>query len=456
MLRPGCLLALLGSYCAESAKCQAFLWRDALGIAGSYYIRFMKNLFLLASAVVGMSYMTFGQCEDGRYRDIIFTNVDIISDVEYGANISHDGVNTPLLLDVFSPANDVEVLRPLVVLAHGGFFVAGSKEGTDVVPTCVDLAKMGYVTASINYRLGFPSTLNLAGPMTEAVMRGVQDMKAAVRYFRSTVEEQGNPYGIDPNQIYIGGFSAGGFISLHYAYLQDDEIPSMVNQNANGLAGGVEGQSGHADYSSAVNAIINIAGAIGDTTWIDAGELPALLAHGTADSVVPFDSDMLTIQGFLPVSQVDGSNSIDQKLSELEIEHCFEIYELQGHVPSVTNQAYYDTTLSMISNFLSHFVCPNVPLDCEYRTISVGSDELQASDKTMVFPIPADQWLWWKSDEVVEHFELYNALGARVDGGKMSGGTKCNTSELSNGIYVLRLYVGSQCIDKKVLIQHQY
>jgi hypothetical protein len=74
----------------------------------------------------------------------------------------------------------------------------------------------------------------------------------------------------------------------------------------------------------------------------------------------------------------------------------------------------------------------------------------------MVFPIPADQWLWWKSDEAVEHFELYNALGARVDGGKMSGGTKCNTSELSNGIYVLRLYVGSQCIDKKVLIQHAY
>jgi hypothetical protein len=132
------------------------------------------------------------------------------------------------------------------------------------------------------------------------------------------------------------------------------------------------------------------------------------------------------------------------------------MYELQGHVPSVTNQAYYDTTLSIISNFLSHFVCPNVPLDCEYRTISVGSDEIEASAKTMVFPIPADQWLWWKSDEVVEHFELYNALGARVDGGKMSGGTKCNTSELSNGIYVLRLYVGSQCIDKKVLIQHQY
>jgi para-nitrobenzyl esterase len=357
-------------------------------------------------------------------------------------------------LDVFTPANDTEVNRPLVILAHGGFFISGSKEGLDVAPACNDLAKMGYVTASINYRLGFPSTLNLAGPMTEAVMRGVQDMKAAVRFFRKSVAEDGNPYGIDPNQIYVGGFSAGGFIALHYAYLQDDEIPSNVNQNANGLAGGVEGESGHAGYSTQINAIINIAGAIGDTLWIEAGDVPALLAHGSSDTVVPFDSDMLTIQGFLEVAQVDGSNSVDQKLTQLDIEHCFEIYELQGHVPSATNPAYYDTTLSKMANFLSHYVCSNVPLDCEYRELIVGTDELSAKQMLDVFPIPANQGLNWNHPASVNSVELINAQGQTMVKMKHNGSKTIDVSGLSNGVYILRLHGDQEVYQRSIVIAH--
>ena len=106
------------------------------------------------------------QCVDGRYRDLIFPMVSVTSDVEYGANISHNGTNTTLLLDVFEPQGDVEALRPLVIMAHGGFFVSGSKEGVDIVPFCNDLARMGYVAASIKYRLGFPANLDLEGSIT--------------------------------------------------------------------------------------------------------------------------------------------------------------------------------------------------------------------------------------------------------------------------------------------------
>jgi para-nitrobenzyl esterase len=415
------------------------------------YIRNMKKLLLFALAL-SSGLTNWSQCEDGRYRDLIFAETDQIQDIEYGSNMAHDGVATTLLLDVFTPANDTEVNRPLVILAHGGFFISGSKEGLDVAPACNDLAKMGYVTASINYRLGFPSTLNLAGPMTEAVMRGVQDMKAAVRFFRKSVAEDGNPYGIDPNQIYVGGFSAGGFIALHYAYLQDDEIPSNVNQNANGLAGGVEGESGHAGYSTQINAIINIAGAIGDTLWIEAGDVPALLAHGSSDTVVPFDSDMLTIQGFLEVAQVDGSNSVDQKLTQLDIEHCFEIYELQGHVPSATNPAYYDTTLSKMANFLSHFVCPNTPLDCDYRELIVGTDEIEMI-ATDVYPIPADQYIEWRASSNLDRVELYNAMGQLVISTNQND-QQIGTADLPNGIYVLRLNRDNFFEDHKILINH--
>lgn len=342
----------------------------------------------ITSTCLCAALLSISQCEDGRYRDKIFTDVDVASNITYGNNISYNGAAADLKMDVYTPAGDLEELRPLVIFLHGGFFVTGDKTGTEVVPACQDLAKMGYVTASINYRLGVTAQLDLAQPMAEAVLRSVQDVNAAIRFFRKDVAENGNSYRINPDQIFIAGVSAGGFAALHAAYMQDDEIVPFVDQSGNGLGGGVEGESGNPGYSSDFLGVISVAGAIGDTTWIETGDKPACLAHGTGDTVVPFDSDMLVIGGVLDVSEVDGSNSIDQKLSALGIEHCFEIYEGQGHVPSDGSTAYYDTTLSIISNFLSHFVCA-IDLDCSYREIASTISETPQTHSLTAFPNPA-------------------------------------------------------------------
>ena len=86
---------------------------------------------------------------------------------EYGNNINYAGFAEDLMLDVYEPngdtlANGDSVTdRPLVLLAHGGSFIGGSKTGSDVVPLAESFAKMGYVVASINYRLGFQTHLLL-------------------------------------------------------------------------------------------------------------------------------------------------------------------------------------------------------------------------------------------------------------------------------------------------------
>jgi carboxylesterase type B len=46
-------------------------------------------------------------------------------------------------------------------MAHGGSFIGGSKTGTDVVPLCNDLQSLGYVVASIEYRVGMTNSLSL-------------------------------------------------------------------------------------------------------------------------------------------------------------------------------------------------------------------------------------------------------------------------------------------------------
>lgn len=400
----------------------------------------MKQVFVISVTFL-MSLAGHSQCENGRYRDMIFPEYESTENVEYGSNLLFNGDPETLLMDVYEPANDTVSQRPLVIFAHGGFFVAGDKDGTEVKPACIDLARMGYVTASINYRLGFPFQLELEQPMTEAVLRGVHDMKAAVRWFRKDVAENGNTFSIDPEEIYIAGVSAGGFIVLQHAYIDDlSELPGVIDFNNPGLGGGIEGESGNPGYSSDVKAIISVAGAISDSTYIEPGDEPACLFHGTGDTVVPFDSDVLVIADIFSVTEVDGSNSIDQKLTELGITHCFEIYEGQGHVPSDGNDAYYDTTLSIMSNFLSHFVC-GVELDCAYREILVGIEESEALALLNVFPNPSYGEIQITNGGSSERLQLvlYDVTGREVSRRWMSGQIEWDLSAYSSGTYLLQV-----------------
>lgn len=184
----------------------------------------------------------FAQCENGRYRDQIFPLISVTSDIAYGQNENFNGQVEMLKLDVYQPLEDTENLRPLVIFAHGGYFLGGDKADDTVVPLCDGLAKMGYVTSSIGYRLGIPLQFPLDAPFMEAIVRAVHDMRAAIRFFRKSAAEDGNPYGINPNEIYVGGVSAGGFVALHLAYLDEDEIPPIINFSNPGLGVGTKGK----------------------------------------------------------------------------------------------------------------------------------------------------------------------------------------------------------------------
>ena len=319
------------------------------------------------------------QCEDGRYRDLIFQNFSISSDIQYGNNLDYLGASQDLYLDIYEPTDDLETSRPLVIVCHGGSFVSGSKIGQDVVPLCQDLAKMGYVVASIEYRLGISIFGNITENAKTAVLRGTHDSRAAIRYFRKDVTENDNSYRIDSEKIFIAGVSAGGFNALNVAYLdQESEIPPDIDQNEPGLGGGLEGESGNSGYSSEVAGVINVAGAIHDLDIMNNNTTPVCSFHGTEDSVVPFGSDILTLLGIAELDTIHGSGSIHQQANLLDISNCLVVQQMEGHVPHVANALHYDTLRSISSNFLSHLVCPAIELDCDYREIEIvsGLDEI--------------------------------------------------------------------------------
>ena len=308
-------------------------------------------------------------CDGARYRYRVFDNFSVDYDITYGNNITASGSNISLVLDIYRPVGDVVTNRPVVIVAHGGFFLAGSNNGTDVVPLCEDLAKMGYVVASMSYRLGIDDFFNLATSLQEAAMRGVQDAKAAIRFFRKSHATEGNPWGIDPDRIVLGGSSAGGFIALHAAYVDDlSEIPSSVDFNANGLSGGIEGESGSPGYSSEMLSIFSISGAIGDADWISAGNTPVVSTHGTDDGTVPFGTGYVQLSG-INVLIVDGSETIHNKADLLGIDNCLHTFPGADHTPHQFSTQYYDTTRAVTVGFTSRQVCPLYPPICGWYDV---------------------------------------------------------------------------------------
>lgn len=431
----------------------------------------MKKLYFSLFTILGLSFgmKAQAQCSGERYYNFVFPNAPIVtSNVAYGENTKFEGNNQILKLDVYEPNGDTASLRPLVIFAHGGSFVGGSKTGTDVVPFCKDLAKLGYVTASIEYRLGM-NGLPLPGPdssdATEAVMRGVHDGRAAVRFFRKNADTGGNTYRIDPNNIFFGGSSAGGFIALQMAYLdQPSEIPTYIDTvGQQGLTGGIEGNSGNPGYSSEVRAIINMCGAIGDTSWINAGDEPVINFHGTNDDVVPFGTDIITLLGFFPLLKVDGSNSVNARVNHLGITNCFEIHEGQGHTPATGNAAYYDTSLVKIRNFLYHFVCGDA-LNCNYNGSVVNAagtgiqDNSAISQQWSIFPNPASNYLTIDLNNVASNqtqVNIINALGQTVVSieNKIHKQLQVDMNDLPKGIYFVQLINGAEVSNKKLIVE---
>jgi len=384
----------------------------------------MKKLYVLL-AFIGLSYFQVHSqfdCSGGRYYQDVFPTYSLTSDVTYGEALNVSGDLQSLELDIYQPEGDTLSQRPLLILAHGGSFVFGSKTGLDVVSLCNKFVKLGYVVASIEYRLGFGGLPNVSSA-TQAVYRGTSDMKAAIRFFRKNFSE-GNTYRINPDYIFTGGVSAGAFTALHAAYIdQESEIPAEVDPIE---FGGVEGNSGNPGFPSNTRAVVNLCGAIGDTSWINTGDVPNISMHGTLDATVPYGTDLISVFG-IGLLTVDGSASIAQRMSNLGIEHEFISWQDADHVPFVSNANYQDSVYQFVVPFLADF------LGCDPTGISAVESSLTLD----LFPNPANGTLFYQSNITLTEISLRDLAGRTLGQQKsptLSSGS-LDLSDLPAGIY---------------------
>jgi para-nitrobenzyl esterase len=345
-------------------------------------------------------------------------------------------------MDIYQPSGDTMTARPLIIWAHGGSFLAGSKNDNDVTILCQRFAKRGYVCVSIDYRLGIPFPINEVSA-TKAVYRATQDLRAAVRFFRKDAATV-NDYKIDPSIIFAGGSSAGAFTALHLAYLDEvSEIPSAVDTTD---LGGLEGSSGNLGYTSTVNAVIDLCGALGERTYIHPGDIPFVALHGTNDNTVPYGTAMIYLLGAFPIMVIDGSYSIAGYADTIGVYNQMYTYYGADHVPYATSTAYMDTTVKFVSNFLfSYFGCTPSDPSPAANTFTTGLNSLANDETLLIFPNPASESLSITSEKNIESITITDRTGKLIktisDSGK---DLNLDITYLEPGMYLLKIkYSGS-------------
>ncbi len=309
----------------------------------------MKNAYLLL--FFGLIFnIAFAQdpCSNGRYADAVFSQFNLTSNLTYGQNSNWANNTTTLKLDFYEPANDTLAARPLIIWVHGGSFIGGSKTDPDVKALSERFALKGYACASISYRLGFfPFDSTNA---IKAVVRAVQDLKAAIRYFYKDAQTT-NQFKIDTNHIFIGGSSAGAITALHVAYLNDAcELSEYMNASALANMGGLDGNSGNPGYSTKVHAVINGCGALARYNWLEAGDVPLCSVHGTNDATVKYNRGL--VNPGTPLMYLDGSRMIHERACAIGVSNQFYTFNNAPHVPYLGNAAYMDSTERFVRDFL--------------------------------------------------------------------------------------------------------
>lgn len=114
-----------------------------------------------------------------------------------------------LYLNVWAPNETKGGSLPVMFWLHGGGYNAGS--ASQALCNGANLAKMGVILVSVNYRLGplgFMVSRNLYDAQGQAGNYGLFDAVAALEWVRDNIRQ----FGGDPDNVTIFGESAGGSI----------------------------------------------------------------------------------------------------------------------------------------------------------------------------------------------------------------------------------------------------
>ncbi|CAL2080720.1 Peptidase_S9 domain-containing protein [Tenacibaculum sp. 190524A05c] len=234
--------------------------------------------------------------------------VTVTKDITYAEGLSHQTINSSsstvkeLKLDAYVP-NNSSTNRPAVLLIHGGGFVGGSKEVSQMTYLANYFAERGWVAFSINYRLQADlgtvpqewanyiennSALIADKDQAYALYPASRDAKAALRW----VFANAGTYNINPDYVSVGGGSAGAVSATMLGVTEAEDYFREISSSTDPTLASTNGGE-----TTRVRTILDFWGSGVTARLINdlygkqrfgANDAPIIIIHGTEDPTVLF------------------------------------------------------------------------------------------------------------------------------------------------------------------------
>ena len=242
-------------------------------------------------------------------KQIVYQPLDI-SKKTYTYKKTENG--TKLKLDLYT-STKLKNDAPLIIHVHGGGFSGGSRDENHIKEFCTEMAKNGFITASISYRLtmknyGFGCNTK-SSLKIDAFNSASEDISYATKYLIDNKKR----FKINNKKIILIGSSAGAEAALNLVYVYNNKILPK-------------------DFKYA--GVIAMAGAITSLNGIKTkSAIPTQLFHGDKDKLVPFDIAPhhycdKNSDGYLILY---GSKAIANKLKEINASYYLYTIENGNH-----------------------------------------------------------------------------------------------------------------------------
>ncbi len=180
--------------------------------------------------------------------------------------------------------------QPTLVYMHGGFWVAGNKEGA--IMSLLPWMEMGWNVVNVEYRLG-------AAALAPAA---VEDCFCALRF----IGNQARMYNIDTSRIVVTGESAGGHLALAMGMIPESEgldlecagaplpkVAAVLNwfgiSDVPDVIDGPHKANAAVRWFGSLPNRMEIARRVSPLNYVRAGLPPILTVHGDSDPTVPYD-----------------------------------------------------------------------------------------------------------------------------------------------------------------------
>lgn len=286
----------------------------------SRIIPVLLSVMLFLSCLFAVGFHEYGdsllQKTDDEQSELLETEIHVFKDIHYGQHKNQT-------FDLNLPVDSREELG-LVLFLHGGGWISGDKSAARDSYS-VHSANKDYATASINYRF-----INDGKSDINDIIDDITLALSQIKTFASS-------YGVNLTKVILCGHSAGGHLSMLYAYKYKDISPiepvgvfasapvpdlSLDAFFTNNVLGDEKymcefisqlcGTKFTPKSRASKKAVLDEYSPI---NYISRSTVPTLVIHGEWDRIAPFKGSLILMK----------------KLSEYSVNHELIVFENTGH-----------------------------------------------------------------------------------------------------------------------------